>query len=185
VDDQEARERVGRIEVLLDQVDALPDPAARDTATELVETVLAVYGEGLARVVARVAERDDGTLADQFAADELVAHLLLLHGLHPVPLEARVQGALEEMRPYLDTHGGDVALLGVDDGVVRLQLEGSCSGCPSSAVTLRNGIEAAIHKAAPDVIRIEAQDAPAPAAGGLIQLEVAEALRCPVPQVGA
>jgi Fe-S cluster biogenesis protein NfuA len=185
VDDREATEQVGRIEVLLDQVEALGDPAARDLATELVQTVLAVYGEGLSRVVARVAERDDGTLAAALAGDELVAHLLLLHGLHPVPLESRVQGALEEMRPYLDTHGGDVALLGVEEGVVRLQLEGSCSGCPSSALTLRHGIETAIHKAAPDVIRIEAQDAPAPAAGGLIQLEVADTLTCPLPQVGA
>jgi Fe-S cluster biogenesis protein NfuA len=183
VDDASAQAAVGRIEALLDAVDALPDGAARDTATELVQTVVAVYGEGLARVVAQVAARDDGTVAAALAADELVAHLLLLHGLHPVPLEARVQGALEEMRPYLDTHGGDVALLGVEDGVVHLQLEGSCSGCPSSAVTLRHGIEAAIHKAAPDVLRIEAQDAPAPS--GLIQLEVADTLSCPVPQAGA
>ena len=56
---------------------------------------------------AHVAERDDGTLADALAGDELVAHLLLLHGLHPVPLEARVRGALDEVRPYLETHGGE------------------------------------------------------------------------------
>jgi Fe-S cluster biogenesis protein NfuA len=180
----EATDRMARIEALLDDVDALGDPAARETATELVQELLAVYGEGLARMVGHVAERDDGTLAAALAADELVAHLLLLHGLHPVPLEARVEGALEEMRPYLDTHGGDVRLLGVQDGVVRLQLQGSCSGCPSSALTLRHGIEEAIHKAAPDVERIEAEDAPAPAAaGGLIQLEIADTLACPLPEV--
>ena len=178
-------DRVQRIEALLDEVDGLPDPAARDLATELVQTLLAVYGEGLARMVGHVAGRDDGTLAAALAGDELVAHLLLLHGLHPVPLEARVRGALEEMRPYLDAHGGDVELLGVDEGVVRLQLQGSCSGCPSSAVTLKHGIEEAIHKAAPDVERIVAEDAPVPANGNLIQLEISDTLTCPLPEVKA
>ena len=68
--------------------------------------------------------------------DELVAHLLLLHGLHPVPVRERVRGALDEVRPYLVAHGGGVELLGVADGVVRLRLEGACNGCPSSALTL-------------------------------------------------
>jgi Fe-S cluster biogenesis protein NfuA len=115
----------------------------------------------------------------ELAGDELVEHLLFLHGLHPVPVETRVAGALEQMRPYLDTHGGDVRLLGVEDGVVRLQLQGSCSGCPSSAVTLKHGIEEAIYAAAPDIDRIEAEDAPEPSAG-LIQIDN---LVCPLPEV--
>ena len=168
-----------RIEELLEQVEQLPDAAARETALELVQGLLDLYGEGLARVVGHVAEvDDDGTLAEALAGDELVAHLLLLHGLHPVPLERRVRGALDEVRPYLETHGGNVALLGVEEGVVRLQLQGSCSGCPSSAVTLKLAVEEAIHKAAPDVTEIVAVDAP-PAAPALIQLEVYEA--CPAP----
>jgi Fe-S cluster biogenesis protein NfuA len=158
--------RVDRIETLLDAVEGRPE------VTELVQALLELHGEGLARIVARL----DGAL-DELAEDELVAHLLLLHGLHPVPLAARVEGALAEMRPYLDSHGGDVRLLGVEDGVVRLQLQGSCSGCPSSALTLRHGIEEAIYKAAPDVDRIEAEDAPVT---NLIQIED---LTCPLPEV--
>ncbi len=91
--------------------------------------------------------------------DELVSHLLLLHGIHPVPIEARVRTALEEVRPYLDSHGGNVELVAVEDGTVRLRMEGSCSGCPSSAVTLKLAIEDAIRKHAPDVGEIEAEDA--------------------------
>jgi Fe-S cluster biogenesis protein NfuA len=159
--------RVERIEQLLDQLEDRPE------VTELVQALLDLYGEGLRRIVGRL----DGAL-DDLAQDELVSHLLLLHGLHPVPLAARVEGALEEMRPYLDTHGGDVRLLGVEDGVVRLQLQGSCSGCPSSAITLRHGIEEAIYNAAPDVDRIEAEDAPA--APALLQIED---LTCPLPGV--
>jgi len=168
---------VARVERLLEELDGVADGPARDTATALVQALLELYGEGLARLVDHMAERDDGTLADALAGDELVAPLLILHGLHPVPLERRVLGALDEVRPYLETHGGNVELLGVEEGVVRLQLQGSCSGCPSSAVTLKHAVEEAIHKAAPDVSAIVAEDAPPQPA--LIQLEVYEA--CPAP----
>jgi Fe-S cluster biogenesis protein NfuA/nitrite reductase/ring-hydroxylating ferredoxin subunit len=180
--DTDARERVGRVEALLDRLDALPDAAARDTATEAVEALLELYGEGLARLVGHVAERDDGRLAAAVAGDELVSHLLLLHGLHPVPLEARVRGALDEVRPYLASHGGGVELLGVEEGVVRLRMEGSCDGCPSSAATLTLAIEDAVQKAAPDVVGIEADGAvPATPAPGLIQLEI----HAPLPPAAA
>jgi len=165
LDDTQARERVARVDSLLEELETLPDPLARQTATEVVEALLDLYGEGLARLVGYVAEHDDGALAEALAGDELVGHLLLLHGLHPMPLAARVQQALDGVRPYLDSHGGDVELLGVDEGVVRLRLEGSCSGCPSSAVTLKHAIEDAIHKAAPDVERIEADGAVEPPVG--------------------
>ena len=101
-----------------------------------------------------------------------------MHGLHPVPLHERVTGALDEVRPYLLTHGGGVELLGIDDGVVRLRLEGTCNGCPSSALTLKSAVEEAITRAAPDVERIEAEGVAEPV--GLLQIEIA----CPVPQAG-
>jgi Fe-S cluster biogenesis protein NfuA/nitrite reductase/ring-hydroxylating ferredoxin subunit len=178
VDDSRARERVGRVEALLEELEALPDPAARERAVEVVEALLDLYGEGLSRIVERIAACDDGELAQALSGDELVSHLLLLHDLHPVPLEQRVRGALDEVRPYLESHGGDVELLEIADGVARLRLEGSCSGCPSSTMTLKLAIEDAIQKAAPDLRAIEAEGAarpPAPAQG-LLQLEVSEAL---------
>jgi Fe-S cluster biogenesis protein NfuA/nitrite reductase/ring-hydroxylating ferredoxin subunit len=80
---------------------------------------------------------------------------LLLHDLHPVDLPTRVLGALENTRPYLKSHGGNVELVGIDEpGVVRLRLQGSCHGCPSSAMTLKLAIEQAIQEAAPDVTAI-------------------------------
>jgi Fe-S cluster biogenesis protein NfuA len=164
-----------RIEALLADVEALGDQQARETALELVQGLLDLYGEGLARVVERADEELLATLAD----DELVAHLLLLHGLHPVALEERVRGALDEVRPYLVSHEGDVELLGLEDGVVRLRLQGTCNGCPSSTATLKLAIEDAIRKAAPEVEEIEAEGAvePAPA---LLQIGVSEALLdCP------
>ena len=167
-DDRAAAERVARVEALLEDVEGLPDPAARETASELVAALVELYGDGLARVMEAV----DEPARAAFAGDDLLAHLLLLHDLHPVALEDRVRGALDEVSPYLESHGGGVEIAGIEDGVVRLRLEGSCSGCPSSTMTLKLAIEDAIRKAAPDVESIEAEGVTAPAAGpdGLIQL---------------
>jgi Fe-S cluster biogenesis protein NfuA/nitrite reductase/ring-hydroxylating ferredoxin subunit len=177
VQDGDARELVGRVESLLEGIESLPDPAAREAATEVVAALLDLYGEGLARIVDLAAAEDRDRLADAMSGDELVSHLLLLHDLHPVPVETRVRGALEEVRPYLESHGGDVELVAIEEGIVRLRLEGSCDGCPSSAMTLKLAIEEAIHKAAPEIEQVEADGAAPQAGNGLIQLEVAGGTR--------
>ncbi len=74
-----------------------------------------------------------------------------------MPLEERVIEALDSMRPYMATHGGTVELLGVEDGVARLRLGGSCKGCPSSAATLEFAIKEAIDVAAPDLLGLEVE----------------------------
>ncbi|HEX2105944.1 MAG TPA: NifU family protein [Solirubrobacteraceae bacterium] len=182
LDDRAARERVARVDVLLEELERAGPAVPTDLAVELVQALLDLYGEGLARVVAAVAARDPGgELARALGSDELVAHLMLLHGLHPVPLEARVRGALDEVRPYLESHGGDVELLRIEDHVVHLALRGSCHGCASSTATLKLAIEDAIHRAAPDVDGIEAEGAAAPAPPPLLQLEVSDALRASPP----
>jgi Fe-S cluster biogenesis protein NfuA/nitrite reductase/ring-hydroxylating ferredoxin subunit len=170
VEEAEARELVGRVEGLLAELESLPDPTARETARETVAALLDLYGEGLRRIVEEspASPTAIGSLAD----DELVSHLLFLHGLHPVSLEARVRGALEEVSPYLSSHGGGVELRGIEEGVVRVALEGSCSGCPSSTATLKLAIEDAIQRAAPEIERVEAEGEQAASSGNgnLIQL---------------
>lgn len=185
MDDRAALEHVGRVEELLDEVDTLGDPAGRELATELAQGLVELYGEGLARILAAVRDGDGGGLPARLVDDELVAHLLILHDLHPVPVEGRVHAALEKVRPYLDSHGGNVELLDVDEGVVRLRLEGSCSGCPSSAMTLKNAIEAEIHKAAPEIEDIEAEGATTELKPSLLQIEVSETLSCPASEAAA
>jgi Fe-S cluster biogenesis protein NfuA/nitrite reductase/ring-hydroxylating ferredoxin subunit len=171
MDDRQARECVARVEVLLEKVEELRDPAARETATELVGALLDLYGEGLARITTQQPQ-----LVAPVLGDELVSHLLLLHGLHPVPLEQRVRQALEDVRPYLESHGGGVELLSVEGGAARLRLEGSCNGCPSSTATLKLAIEDAIHKAAPEVERVVAEGTVDPGPP-LLQIELSESLR--------
>ncbi|HTF08615.1 MAG TPA: NifU family protein, partial [Asanoa sp.] len=107
-----------RIQTLLDAASS-GGAAARERAEQLVREVTDLYGAVLERMM-DVASAADPGLADQFAADDLVASLLLVHGLHPYDVERRVSEALDSVRPYLGSHGGDVSLLGVDDGVVRL-----------------------------------------------------------------
>jgi Fe-S cluster biogenesis protein NfuA/nitrite reductase/ring-hydroxylating ferredoxin subunit len=158
LDDQGLRERVARMEALLGEIEALEDPHARSRAAEVVQVLLELYGEGLGRMMDTVAEGGDRERAfEAFAEDELLSHLLLLHGLHPLDLETRVVRALEEVRPYLQSHGGNVEFLGVEGGVARLRMQGSCSGCPSSTMTLKLAIEEAIQKTAPDLEGIEAE----------------------------
>jgi Fe-S cluster biogenesis protein NfuA/nitrite reductase/ring-hydroxylating ferredoxin subunit len=158
LDDQEVRRRVARMEALLGEIEALKDPNAKSRAAEVVQVLLELYGEGLARVMEVVAQGEESERAfEAFAGDELVSHLLLLHGLHPLDVETRVVRALEEVRPYLQSHGGNVELLGVEGGVAHLRMKGSCDGCPSSAATLKLAIEEAVQKAAPDLEGIEAE----------------------------
>jgi Fe-S cluster biogenesis protein NfuA/nitrite reductase/ring-hydroxylating ferredoxin subunit len=158
LEDQELRERVARMETLLGEIEALEDPNARQKAAEIVQVLLELYGEGMARMMEAVAQGQERERTfNAFANDELVSHLLLLHGLHPLDVETRVVGALEEVRPYLRSHGGNVEFLGVEGGVARLRMQGSCDGCPSSAMTLKLAIEEAVQKAAPDLEGIEAE----------------------------
>ena len=153
---QNLRTTGDRIEQLLDDLRAAADPRVYTLAEELARAVTELYGAGLERVVELVAEADPGLL-DRLAADELVASLLLVHGLHPKALVMRVEGALASVRPYLAQHGGDVELLDVDEdvGAVHLRLLGSCDGCPSSAATLQGAVEAAINAAAPEIVCID------------------------------
>jgi len=149
-----------RIESLLD-ASGSGGVVARERAEELVRLVADLYGAGLERVLDIVYDAgglDDEVLAT-LAADELVSGLLLVHGLHPYDVGRRVEQALEGVRPYLGSHGGDVELVEVnEEGVVRLRLLGSCDGCPSSSVTLKLAVEGAIESAAPDVTGIVVED---------------------------
>lgn len=156
------RETGERIGVLLD-ASAAGGEVARQRAEDLVALVTDLYGAGLERVLEILAEagRLDAAAQSALVDDDLVASLLLVHGLHPHDVTTRVSGALESVRPYLGSHGGDVELLDVSaEGVVRIRLLGSCDGCPSSAVTLQLAVEGAIEAAAPEVTSIEV-DTPA------------------------
>ncbi len=168
-DDAQWRTAGDRIQTLLD-ASSSGGAAARERAEQLVREVTDLYGAVLERMMDVALAADPG-LADRFAADDLVASLLLVHGLHPYDVERRVSDALDSVRPYLGSHGGDVSLLGVDDGVVRLQFQGSCKSCPSSSVTLELAVEDAVRAAAPEISSIEVVPAEKDSTPGIIPAE--------------
>jgi Fe-S cluster biogenesis protein NfuA len=148
-------------------------PVAQQRGEDLVALVTNLYGAGLERLLEVLADagRLDATALDALAADELVSGLLLVHGLHPYDVTTRVAAALDSVRPYLGSHGGDVELLGIDQaGVVTLRLLGTCDSCPSSTVTLQLAVEGAIQAAAPEITAIEVEPT-ARSTPGLISVE--------------
>src|SRR5262249_37679244 len=131
--------RMARVESLLHELERLPDSAIREQVRAIVQGILDLHGAALERLLEKIAEgRETGLgLIDALGQDDLVGSVLLLYGLHPLDLRARVLQALDKVRPYLRSHGGNVELLGVAGGVVRLRMQGSCHGCASSARTLK------------------------------------------------
>ena len=162
-----------RIELLL-EASAAAGPVMRERAEELVRLVVELYGAGLERLLDLA--YDAGALTDDLlgalADDELVSSLLLVHGLHPYGLEQRVEHALAGVRPSLSSHGSDVTLVDVsDEGVVRVRLLGGSGGCGSSVATLQVDVEEAIRAAAPEIVRIDVEQAAPSASQGVISVE--------------
>jgi Fe-S cluster biogenesis protein NfuA/nitrite reductase/ring-hydroxylating ferredoxin subunit len=154
-----AEQLVERVQELQGALEAAGDSATRDLAEELVATVVQMYGVGLERIVEAI--QGTGTEGERIAAsltdDPLVSMLLLIHDLHPVPLRDRVQGALDSVRPYMESHGGNVELLSLENGIARIHLRGSCSDCSASSVTLELAIKQALEEAAPDLEGLEVE----------------------------
>src|SRR5262249_60381979 len=159
-----------RIEELLAALRARGAAAA--AAGGLARLVVGLSGGGRAAIRAAVAGEGAAgrAIVDRLTADPLVEGLLLLHGLHPLDTDARIQRALDQVRPYLGSHAGGVQYLGVRDGVARLRLEGSCHGCPSSTVTVRLAIEGAVQDAAPEVTEVVVEGMTEPPGPQLLQI---------------
>jgi Fe-S cluster biogenesis protein NfuA/nitrite reductase/ring-hydroxylating ferredoxin subunit len=157
-------------------------------AEELVRLLVGLYGDGLTHIMAALTE--DGAAAatlDRLTGDSLVESLLLLHGLHPLDVDTRIQRALDRVRPYLGSHAGGVHYVGVTDGVARLQLEGNCNGCPSSTVTVQLAIEGAVQDAAPEVSEVVVEgmtEPPGPPEPVLLQIGVRPELLAEPPVEG-
>jgi Fe-S cluster biogenesis protein NfuA/nitrite reductase/ring-hydroxylating ferredoxin subunit len=167
----EHEQLIARVQELTGRLEDLDDPACRGLAEELTTAVVQMYGAGLERIVELAGPQTRDALAD----DDLVAGLLLIHDLHPVPIEERVRQALDTVRPYMESHGGDVELLGIEDGVARLRLEGSCKSCRASSSTLELAVKQALEAAAPDLLGMDVE--------GVAEDEEPEGSGIPLPSV--
>jgi Fe-S cluster biogenesis protein NfuA/nitrite reductase/ring-hydroxylating ferredoxin subunit len=157
-----------RVQELTDALQALEDGHAKATAEDLVGAIVDLYGDGLQRIMRALPEDTAAgeEIRQRLASDGVVASLLLIHDLYPVPLETRVLEALASVRPYMESHGGNVELTGITDGVAQLRLEGHCHGCPASLSTLELAIKDALEQAAPDLLGVEVDGLVEPEAPG-------------------
>jgi Fe-S cluster biogenesis protein NfuA/nitrite reductase/ring-hydroxylating ferredoxin subunit len=148
-----------RIQQLLEQIEALPAPSTRELIHEFMKATLAFYGQGLARILQVVSESgpEGGKVYQQLVDDKVVRGLLLIHDLHPADLETRLRDALNQVRPYLQSHGGNVELISLIGQAARLRLQGTCKSCASSAITLELAIRQAIEEACPDLAGFEVE----------------------------
>jgi Fe-S cluster biogenesis protein NfuA/nitrite reductase/ring-hydroxylating ferredoxin subunit len=148
-----------RLQKLLAEVEALPYPGARELIQDCMGAVLGFYGAGLKRILQVVSE--DGAegrkVFRDLIQDDVIKGILLIHDLHPLDLEGRLLEALDKVRPYLKSHGGNVQLISLEKNIARLRLQGTCQSCASSSVTLELAIRHAIEQACPDLAHFEVE----------------------------
>jgi Fe-S cluster biogenesis protein NfuA/nitrite reductase/ring-hydroxylating ferredoxin subunit len=152
-------EIIGLVQELQERFERVEDSEAKRSGEALISALVQMYGGGLAHLVHLLGQSGEGSehLRAALEADPLLSTLLLIHDLHPTTLDERVAEALEQVRPYMESHGGDVELLSLNDGVARIRLRGSCSDCAASSVTLELAIKQALEEAAPDLERLEVE----------------------------
>lgn len=148
--------RLAHLDAVLAQLEQTPGATAA-LGLDAVRALTEVYGTALGRMV----DLAPPPLVEAYDRDELLRHLMVLHDLHPHPVEQRVARALDGVRPYLNSHGGDVSLMGIDAGVAHVVFTGHCDGCTSSTETMTTVIRDAVLAAAPELQRVEAEAATA------------------------
>lgn len=145
----------GRLDETRDAVEALAEEPRR-VATEAIEALAQAHREVLTTIVRRLKDDDRGReLLFELVDDPQVRLVLMMHGIirpDPRTLAAR---AIEAVRPNLQSHGGDVSLVDVSDGTAYVRLQGACNGCSMAAVTLRDGVEAALFAGVPGLRAVE------------------------------
>ncbi len=144
-----------RVDDALAAVNELGAPA-RAAALELRDAIEAFHREGIITMVRRMREDERGKqILFDLVDDPSVYALLLVHSIIRADPLTRGRTALEAVQPYLQSHGGDVELVEVREGVAYVRLQGSCNGCSMSAVTLREGVTEALVNGVDEIVTVE------------------------------
>lgn len=151
-------ELLDRLEALLGEIEELDEPT-KARVFELLDGIDALHRLALGRLEDAVGAEP---LARARREEPAVAWLLDAYAIG-VDEAAAADRALEEIRPYIHSHGGSVDVLGASAGVVRVRLSGSCAGCSASAITLREGVERALQDGWPAFVALDVEEDRAPA----------------------
>ena len=164
-----------RVGELFDELMTHPDAGVRDRVEEMMDLFDAFHREGLGRLVEMIRAWRGEIFLESVSRDDVTGYFLNAYDLGEAPDEREqaaayeaVDTALEELRPMIESHGGMITVEDVKDGVVKVQMLGSCDGCPSSSATLTGGLEEALRRHWPNFRRLEviepgAEEAPAAA----------------------
>ncbi len=156
IEEQAVRKQAQEIERLICEIETITDAELREKVVTLVQSMMAFHAAGIERLMQIIRDGGESSLStvDDLANDNLVRGLLLLYGVHPFSMEVRIGQALDRLRSSAVLNGGNVELLGIGDGIVRLQVQNQ-KNCQSSKQALRKAVEEAFYEAAPDVIEIQ------------------------------
>ncbi|HJV08823.1 MAG TPA: NifU family protein [Acidimicrobiales bacterium] len=151
-----------RVGELFDELMTHPDAAVRDRVEEMMDLFDAFHREGLGRLVEMIRAWRGEIFLESVSRDDVTGYFLNAYDLGEAPDEREqaaayeaVDTALEELRPMIESHGGMITVEDVRDGVVKVQMLGSCDGCPSSSATLTGGLEEALRRHWPNFRRLE------------------------------
>lgn len=156
-----------KVDKAVAEVRGLPEDARR-RALALKSAVEEVHKVGLTTIVrALKADTRGKEILFELVDDPAVRMLFGMHGLIRADLKTRAERVVEMVRPQIRSHGGDVTLVDVQDGVAHVRLSGACTGCSMSAVALRTTVEAALKEQCPEITEVrhvseEPRDEPAP-----------------------
>lgn len=153
----EFEQRAQAVDDALVAVETLDDDAAK-VVRDLKDAIEGFHRPGLVAIVRALRDDPRGKeLLFQLVDDPSVRAVFALHGIIKADPMTRANQALVSVRPYLQSHGGDVELVRIEDGAAYVRLQGSCNGCSMSAVTLRDGVEEAL-VTLPEIDRVEVLD---------------------------
>jgi hypothetical protein len=157
--ESELKTKIQKIATLVEQIESSGDPHSRALAKDLLESIMALHGAGLERILDIAANSGDAgqNIVQLCARDEVVSSVLLLYGLHPNDLPTRVERALETARKFLEPRAAQAELISVEGSQVRVRLHQKPNGCGSGA-SLQSMLEAAIQDAAPDAVAIAIEE---------------------------
>jgi Fe-S cluster biogenesis protein NfuA len=157
------QKQIQRIGSLVGQIESTSDPGMRALARELLESLMALHGAALERMLGLATEAGEPgeTLIRKCGSDELVSSVLLLDGLHPESVHTRIARALEKSRPFLESHSANAELVSIqEDGTVTVRLELRANGgCGSAGASVKSTLEATLQNAAPDASSIVVEEA--------------------------
>lgn len=149
------QELARRVDEAAERVAELDAPARR-TAEELKSAIEAVHRAGLVTIVRRMRADDRAReLLFELVDEPEVRLLLTLHGITRADPMTEASRVLDTVRPGLQSHGGGVELVRIEDGVAYVRLQGACNGCSMASVTMRNGVEEALIENVPVITKVE------------------------------